>query len=104
MRNYRFLIFICLYFVGFVYLFIDQKISAHSILIQSVYTYLAGFFYASNSVTEEESILAMTTNPDDSLLITGDTMGHVYIWDIKNYCLEPTDKVRARQKEQQKDY
>ncbi|XP_022084992.1 WD repeat-containing protein on Y chromosome-like [Acanthaster planci] len=51
-----------------------------------------GCFYASNSVTKEESVLAMTTNHDDSLLITGDTIGHVYVWDVSQYCLEQTGK------------
>ncbi|XP_038067567.1 WD repeat-containing protein on Y chromosome-like isoform X2 [Patiria miniata] len=55
-----------------------------------------GFFYASNSVTKEESVLAMTTNHDDSMLITGDTMGHVYVWDVGKYCLDPTGKEETR--------
>ncbi|XP_077980125.1 cilia- and flagella-associated protein 337-like [Glandiceps talaboti] len=49
-----------------------------------------GFFYASNSKDEEESVLAVCTNKDNSLLISGDTMGHIYVWDIEQYCLQPT--------------
>ncbi|XP_071797033.1 cilia- and flagella-associated protein 337-like isoform X1 [Asterias amurensis] len=51
---------------------------------------LKGYFYGSSSITQEESVLAMATNQDDSSLITGDTMGHVYVWNIADYCLLPT--------------
>ncbi|XP_070580974.1 cilia- and flagella-associated protein 337-like [Ptychodera flava] len=48
-----------------------------------------GFFYASESKEEEESVLALCTNKDNSLLISGDTMGCIYIWNIEQYCLQP---------------
>eukprot|EP00057_Strongylocentrotus_purpuratus_P002746 XP_003725163.1 PREDICTED: WD repeat-containing protein on Y chromosome [Strongylocentrotus purpuratus] len=50
-----------------------------------------GSFYSSDSAKEEESVLALSTNADNSLLITGDTMGHVYIWGIANHCIYATN-------------
>ncbi|XP_041474209.1 WD repeat-containing protein on Y chromosome-like [Lytechinus variegatus] len=50
-----------------------------------------GSFYSSDSAEEDESVLALSTNADNSLLISGDTMGHVYIWGISNHCIYPTN-------------
>ncbi|CAL1530117.1 unnamed protein product [Lymnaea stagnalis] len=43
-----------------------------------------GYFYAPS--IQDESVLAMCTKPNDSLLITGDTQGIVRCWDIMEYC------------------
>ncbi|XP_035828989.1 WD repeat-containing protein on Y chromosome [Aplysia californica] len=43
-----------------------------------------GYFYVPN--IPDESVLAMCTKPNDSLLITGDTQGVVKCWDIMDYC------------------
>jgi hypothetical protein len=39
-----------------------------------------GSFYA--SAFENQSVLALTFNDDNSLLIAGDTLGYIYIWNI----------------------
>lgn len=39
-----------------------------------------GKFYASDFC--EQSIFALTSNEDDSILISGDTKGFIYLWDI----------------------
>lgn len=39
-----------------------------------------GKFYASSFA--EQSVLALDANQDDTLLITGDTKGFLYLWDI----------------------
>ncbi|XP_071952599.1 cilia- and flagella-associated protein 337-like [Antedon mediterranea] len=46
-----------------------------------------GHFYASDSEDEEESVLCMCSNHDNTLLISGDTKGFVTIWNIKNYAI-----------------
>ena len=46
---------------------------------------LAGEFMASNN--HRESILCMTSDDDNSLLMTGDTQGYIKIWNISKYCI-----------------
>ncbi|BFZ18007.1 hypothetical protein BsWGS_21047 [Bradybaena similaris] len=45
-----------------------------------------GCFYVPSIA--DESVLAMCSTPDDSLLITGDTLGTVCCWDICKYCVK----------------
>lgn len=42
---------------------------------------IEGKFYA--SAFKEQSVLALTTNKNDDILITGDTKGFIYLWDIR---------------------
>ena len=36
---------------------------------------------------EDESVLAMKTNADNDLLLAGDTVGFIAIFNIKDYCI-----------------
>ncbi|KAH9494635.1 hypothetical protein Btru_019804 [Bulinus truncatus] len=45
-----------------------------------------GYFYVPDS--QDESVLAICTVPNDSLLITGDTQGVVKCWNITDYCTQ----------------
>ncbi|XP_072168406.1 cilia- and flagella-associated protein 337-like [Diadema setosum] len=51
-----------------------------------------GSFYSSDSREGEESVLALGTNTDNSLLLSGDTMGHLYIWNIEHHCIYGTNE------------
>ncbi|CAH1274614.1 EFCAB8 [Branchiostoma lanceolatum] len=51
-----------------------------------------GYFYAPD--TEEESVLGLATSPDNNVLVTGDTMGYIAVWDITDYCVKMTDNLR----------
>jgi hypothetical protein len=55
--------------------------------------FCAGYFYAPQG-KENESVLALCTNHDDSLLISGDTSGGVAVWEIETYCTVPENHVR----------
>ena len=47
--------------------------------------WLTGSFYAA---TEEDSIvIALATDKEDKVLITGDSKGYISLWDIGNYCI-----------------
>ncbi len=52
---------------------------------------IIGVFYAASK--SEESVLAMASNEDNSLLVTGDTRGQLTLWNIQQYCTIPSDKV-----------
>ena len=54
----------------------------------------SGSFYASDAIDEEESVLALATDKENSILLSGDTMGHVYVWDIEDYCVNSNKQVR----------
>ena len=47
---------------------------------------LAGEFMASNN--HRESILCMTSDENNDLLMTGDTQGYIKIWNISKYCIQ----------------
>ncbi|XP_013420475.1 WD repeat-containing protein on Y chromosome isoform X3 [Lingula anatina] len=49
-----------------------------------------GSFYASDF--PDESVLGMCSDPDSSILVTGDTQGHVSVWDISEYCLKAEER------------
>ncbi|XP_064614731.1 WD repeat-containing protein on Y chromosome-like [Liolophura sinensis] len=49
-----------------------------------------GYFYVPDSA--DQSVLAMCTKPNNSILITGDTQGKVKVWDIMAYCIKPQDR------------
>jgi WD40 repeat protein len=52
---------------------------------------LAGEFMASNN--HRESILCMTSDENNDLLMTGDTQGYIKVWNISKYCIqEDNDK------------
>lgn len=55
-----------------------------------------GYFYAPDQ--PDESILGMCTNQNNSLLVTGDTTGHIKVWDILSYCIRFQDKGRIKSK------
>ncbi|PIK42434.1 putative WD repeat-containing protein 49-like, partial [Apostichopus japonicus] len=44
-------------------------------------------FYSSKFA--DQSVLALATDPKNKLLVSGDTRGWIYIWDIQTYCLTP---------------
>lgn len=50
---------------------------------------LAGEFMASNN--HRESILCMTSDNNNDLLMTGDTQGYIKIWNISKYCIREDD-------------
>ena len=45
---------------------------------------ITGYFNA--AYVDDGSVLAMTLMQEDRYLITGDTAGHVCVWDIREYC------------------
>ncbi|XP_055876696.1 WD repeat-containing protein 49-like isoform X3 [Biomphalaria glabrata] len=45
-----------------------------------------GYFYVPNC--PDESVLAMCSTANDSLLITGDTQGVIKCWNISSYCIQ----------------
>ncbi|XP_070571095.1 WD repeat-containing protein on Y chromosome-like [Ptychodera flava] len=47
---------------------------------------LLGQFLATNR--KNESVLAMTTDSQNQILITGDTMGYIMVWEIGDYCIK----------------
>ena len=53
---------------------------------------LAGEFYAPDK--KDESILAMASDPQNKLLITGDTKGLMAVWDIADFCTLHNKTVR----------
>ncbi|XP_060573290.1 WD repeat-containing protein on Y chromosome-like isoform X4 [Ruditapes philippinarum] len=57
-----------------------------------------GFFYAPDF--PDESVLAMCTNNNNSLLVTGDTQGNVKVWDIMTHCIKFQDRGRIKAKPQ----
>ncbi|KAK7112140.1 cilia- and flagella-associated protein 337-like isoform X2 [Littorina saxatilis] len=50
-----------------------------------------GNFYAPEGL--DESVLAMCSKPNNSLLVTGDTQGVIKVWDIMDYCVKQLDKI-----------
>eukprot|EP00055_Hartaetosiga_balthica_P010904 m.48002 g.48002 ORF g.48002 m.48002 type:complete len:1036 (+) comp7370_c0_seq3:211-3318(+) len=54
---------------------------------------LMGWFTAAHSKVGREKIIAMCTSDDDSVLITGDSQGYVYLWDIATYCTKRGDQM-----------
>ncbi len=55
--------------------------------------HILGSFYASDSLNEEESVLALATDEENTILISGDTMGRMYVWDIKDYYRDTNEEV-----------
>ena len=51
----------------------------------------AGCFYVPE--IKDESVLGMCSDPDNKILITGDTQGDIAVWDISQYCTAPAEKV-----------
>ncbi|KAI8506660.1 hypothetical protein Bbelb_160870 [Branchiostoma belcheri] len=51
-----------------------------------------GYFYAPD--TEDESVLGLATSPDNNVLVTGDTMGYISVWDITDYCVKMSHNLR----------
>ncbi|PVD39372.1 hypothetical protein C0Q70_02002 [Pomacea canaliculata] len=49
-----------------------------------------GYFYAPDLA--DESVLAMCSKPNNSILITGDTQGIIKVWDIMDYCVRPQER------------
>ncbi|CAH1794020.1 unnamed protein product [Owenia fusiformis] len=49
-----------------------------------------GSFYAPELA--DESVLALSTNPSNSILLTGDTTGNLAVWNILEYCVQPERK------------
>eukprot|EP00056_Hartaetosiga_gracilis_P008853 m.127299 g.127299 ORF g.127299 m.127299 type:complete len:1057 (+) comp13005_c0_seq2:75-3245(+) len=47
---------------------------------------LMGWFTAAHSKVGREKVLAMCTGENDTVLVTGDSQGFVYLWDIARYC------------------
>ncbi|XP_052783274.1 WD repeat-containing protein on Y chromosome-like isoform X3 [Mya arenaria] len=55
-----------------------------------------GYFYAPDQ--GDESVLGICTNANNSLLVTGDTTGHIKVWDIMAHCTHFQDKGRIKNK------
>ncbi|KAL9972869.1 hypothetical protein ACROYT_G019251 [Oculina patagonica] len=51
---------------------------------------LLGHFTATRGV--HESVISMTTDQDNTILVTGDTAGFVKVWDISCYCVNTSDQ------------
>lgn len=54
---------------------------------------LQGSFYVPS--TDDESVIALATNSNDEILLTGDTKGFIQVWDIKDYCIQNTPTVKT---------
>ncbi|PFX29987.1 WD repeat-containing protein on Y chromosome [Stylophora pistillata] len=54
---------------------------------------LLGYFTAAQG--NHDSVLSMSTNGDNSMLITGDTAGFIKLWDISCYCISSGDQKPA---------
>ena len=52
-----------------------------------------GYFYVPD--TKDESVLAMCSDEDNTLLVTGDTKGVVKVWAIQDYCVKPGERVSS---------
>ncbi|XP_071962420.1 WD repeat-containing protein on Y chromosome-like [Antedon mediterranea] len=53
---------------------------------------LLGQFNAAHK--PNEAVVAMTTDSKNEFLITGDTLGYIKVWDITEYCINPSDNRR----------
>ena len=50
-----------------------------------------------------EQAKALITSPDEELLITGDTLGYIKIWDLYAYCNAAYRKLDEKAKNDRKD-
>ena len=50
-----------------------------------------GHFYACDEA--DECVLGMCTNKENSLLMTGDTLGKITVWKTTDYCMHADDEV-----------
>ncbi|XP_076155259.1 cilia- and flagella-associated protein 337 [Alosa pseudoharengus] len=55
-----------------------------------------GRFYAPQNAGE--CVLALSSDQDDRLLLTGDTAGFLQVWDISQFCLDNTDTVPTEER------
>ncbi|PVD38402.1 hypothetical protein C0Q70_01017 [Pomacea canaliculata] len=62
---------------------------------------LLGQFAATEQVGE--MVLAMTTDPQNELLITGDTRGYVRVWDLLLYCNREAESISETELEARDD-
>ncbi|KAM4663576.1 cilia- and flagella-associated protein 337-like [Discoglossus pictus] len=49
-----------------------------------------GYFYATS--TTDESIFGLSSNHDNTILVSGDTSGCIQVWDISDYGMQAKDK------------
>lgn len=49
----------------------------------------AGQFYVPDEF--DESVMGLSTDQENSLLVTGDTTGSIKVWDISHYALSAGD-------------
>ena len=57
-----------------------------------MYNVCLGHFHAATN--NDGSVVAMASSTDDVYLITGDTSGHVTVWNIQDYCVTDQGEVR----------
>ena len=50
-----------------------------------------GQFYAPHQ--PDDSVLGLCSDPDNEVLITGDSVGQVSVWDIHDYCVGSQSEV-----------
>ena len=55
------------------------------------YIHITAYFYAPDAA--DESVLGVCSSSDDGMLITGDTQGYVYVWQIDDYAMRAHSKV-----------
>lgn len=54
----------------------------------------AGRFMAATD--EDSNVLALATDPSNEMLITGDSNGHITVWDISSYCISRAESIIAQ--------
>lgn len=45
---------------------------------------------------EDSNVLALATDPSNEMLITGDSSGHITVWDISSYCISRAESIIAQ--------
>lgn len=53
-----------------------------------------GRYFAASD--EESTIFALTTDPSNEMLITGDSNGTISVWDISSYCISRAEAIVAQ--------
>ncbi len=64
--------------------------------IEKKLTRFQGAFYSSKFANE--SAYALASDEENKILISGDTNGYVYLWDIANYMIDPPQAITHVQK------
>lgn len=63
-------------------------------MLHAQWLFALGSFYAAEK--PDESVLALSTDNLNNVLVSGDTTGRIVVWDIDDYCLLPRRRVLYR--------